>query len=77
MTLHPPKLSPLRAAMERLEARLNGADRRALRRAQAKVTGKKEGFAAMSARLTRDAKKEKSKGNYPLTTYDTPGILRA
>lgn len=57
----PEKPSLLRAAMARLDARLNGADRRALRRAQAKVTGKKEGFAAMSARLQRSVAKEKSK----------------
>ncbi len=47
----PEKLSPLRAAMARLDSRLNGKDRRALRRAQNKINGTKESFAAMSARL--------------------------
>lgn len=49
----PEKLSPLRAAMARLDARLNGADRRALRRAQNKVNGTKETFAQMAERLAR------------------------
>ncbi len=56
-----PALSPLRAAMARLDARLNGKDRRTLRRAQNKVNGTKESFAAMSARLMRDLKKGDTK----------------